>query len=137
MTKKDEVYVFSTLTASNEYRSYGQGGADLPHVDKSVLIVGGSNVPDKHLITPYGVMTAVSAEDYSWLQENEMFKLHQKNGFITVRDKPADAEKVAASDMETRDQSAPLVDADFKETEKPVKDEDDTKPKPSGNSRRA
>ena len=121
MSKSDDVYVFSTLTSSVEYRNYGEGGADMPHVDRSVLIVGGSNIPDKHLVTPYGVMTKVSAEDISWLQENELFKLHQKNGYVTVRDKAADPEKVA-TDMKTRDESAPLVDADFKEGEKPAED---------------
>ena len=136
MSKKDEVYIFSTLTSSVEYRNHVQGGADLPVVDKSVLIVGGTNLPDKHLITPYGVMTTISAEDFSWLQDNELFKLHQKNGFISVRDKPADPEKVA-TDMETRDQSAPLVDADFKDSEKPVKSDTDAAPAGNKNSRRA
>lgn len=135
----DKNYIFSTLTSSVEYRNYATGGADLPNVDKSVLIVGGSNVPDKHLITPYGIMTEISAEDYSWLQDNELFKLHKANGFVTVRDKPADAEKVAASDLNTRDQSAPLVEQDFEEDKKPTSAKDDDKPKPtsSGNSRRA
>ena len=77
-------------------------------------------------------MTKVSAEDISWLQENELFKLHQKNGYITVRDKAADPEKVA-TDMKTRDESAPLVDADFKEGEKPTED----KSGGNKNSRRA
>ena len=135
MSKSDDVYVFSTLTSSVEYRNYGEGGADMPHVDRSVLIVGGTNIPDKRLITPYGVMTTISAEDFSWLQDNELFKLHQKNGYITVRDKAADPEKVA-TDMKTRDESAPLVDADFEADKKPV-GADDEKPASGKNSRRA
>ena len=134
MSKSDEVYVFSTLTSSVEYRNHVQGGADLPLVDKSVLIVGGTNIPDKHLVTPFGVMTKVSAENFSWLQGNELFKLHQKNGYITVREKAADPEKVA-TDMKTRDESAPLVDADFKEGEKPAETADGKGG--SKNSRRA
>ena len=136
MSKSDEVYVFSTLTSSVEYRNHVAGGADLPVVDKSVLIVGGTNIPDKHLVTPFGVMTKVSAEEFSWLQGNELFKLHQKNGYITVRDKAADPEKVA-TDMTTRDQSAPLVEEDFDEDKKPKVEED--KPTNTGgkNSRRA
>ena len=136
MSKKDEVYIFSTLTSSVEYRNHVQGGADLPVVDKSVLIVGGTNLPDKHLITPYGVMTTISAEDFSCLQDSDLFNLPQKNGFISVRDKPAGPEKVA-TDMETRDQSAPLVDADFKDSEKPVKSDTDAAPAGNKNSRRA
>lgn len=132
----DKVYIFSTLTSSMEYRSHVSGGADLPAVDKSVLIVGGSNVPDKHLITQYGVMTTISAEDHAWLKDNEVFKLHEKNGYIQVRDKPADPEKVAASDMQSRDQSAPLVEEDFDEEKKPILNTGDDKPT-KGNSRRA
>lgn len=131
---KSDVYVFSTLTSSMKYRVYGQGGADLPTVDHEIFIAGGSNLPDKHLITKYGVMTKISAEDHALLIENEVFKQHQKNGFITIRDKPGDPEKIA-TDMETRDQSAPLVDEDFEEDQKPVTADD--KPTKPGNSRRA
>ena len=144
------VHVFSTLTASNTYTKFVNGGGDLPTMERSVTIKGGSNLPTKHMLTSIGYMTEVSDEDFSWLQENEVFKLHKKNGFITVRDKPTDAEKVA-TDMETRDQSAPLVDADFTEkppipnadgitgSAKPVgSSDDDDAPKPSGkNHRRA
>lgn len=134
MSKATSHYIFSTLTSDQVYTRTAQGGADLPVTTASVFIAGGTNVPDKYLITKYGVMTAVTDEEMQVLLENEVFKLHQKNGFITIRDKPADAEKVAA-DMETRDQSAPLVDADFEEDKKPIAASDD-KPK-SGNSRRA
>ena len=144
-------YVFSTLTASNTYVKYNpQGGGDLPSVDRSVTIKGGSNLPNKHMLTSIGYMTEVSDEDMSWLQEDEIFKLHVKNGYIKVRDKPADAEKVA-TDLNTRDQSAPLVEQDFSEkppvpntdgitgSAKPVGstgDDDDDKPT-KRNSRRA
>lgn len=108
------VYVFSTLTASQEYRKYSKGGADINVVERSVFIAGGSNIPDKYLRTPIGVMTHISDEDYAWLKEDESFKLHEKNGFIKVENKAFEAEVVAA-DMETRDQSAPTVDADLKD----------------------
>lgn len=107
-------YVFSTLTASNTYTKTSTGAGDLPEVERAVTIKGGSNLPSKHMLTSIGYMTEVPDEDFEWLVEHPVFKLHEKNGFITVRDKPADAEKVA-TDMETRDQSAPLVDADFDE----------------------
>lgn len=105
-------YVFSTLTASNTYVQYADGGGDLPVAQRSVTIAGGSNLPNRHMLTSIGVMTEVSDEDMSWLQDNEVFALHKKNGFLTIRDKPAAAEKVAG-DMKTRDQSAPLVEQDF------------------------
>lgn len=150
------VYVFSTLTASNTYVLYDgparahnkDGGIDLPTAQRFVTIAGGSNLPNKHMLTSIGVMTEVSDEDYAWLQNDEIFKLHKKNGYLTVRDKPAAAEKVAA-DMDTRDQSAPLVDADFAEkppipnsegitgSAKPVGSAGDDKPVKGRNSRRA
>lgn len=136
MAKSASVYVFSTLTSDMMYRTYGEGGGDVLVVDKEVFVKGGSNLPDKRLITPYGVMTEVSEEDYALLEANEVFKLHKANGFITVRDKPADAEKVA-TDMETRDQSAPLVDADFTEEADAKGLTGSTKPVENKSSRKA
>ncbi len=112
-------HVFSTLTADQCYVEWIQGGADLHIEGRSVLIKGGSNCADNRLITPIGVMTEISNEDYALLAEDQTFKLHCANGFITVRDKPANAEAVAA-DMATRDGSAPLVDADFEDQGKPA-----------------
>lgn len=143
------VYVFSTMTAGVTYVLYGPGGGDLPVSQRSVTIAGGSNLPNKHMLTSIGVMTEVSDEDWAWLEQDQIFQLHKKNGFIQVRDKPAVAEKVA-TDMQTRDQSAPLVDADFTDkppvpnadgitgSAKPVgSSDDDDDPKPRKNSRRA
>lgn len=119
MSKKNATYfVFSTLTASQLYTRTEQGGADLPRTVAEVFIAGGSNIPDKYLRTPIGVMTPVTDEEMAVLQENDVFNLHKANGFITVEQAPADAEKVAA-DMETRDESAPLVDGDFDDENKP------------------
>lgn len=105
-------YIYSTLTADQRYVKWTEGGADLYVEGRSVLIRGGSNVADKRLVTPIGVMTEVSDEDLALLEENDIFKLHRRNGFINVRQKEANAEAVAA-DMETRDDSAPLTDADL------------------------
>lgn len=124
-------YIFSTLTGGQEYTGYASGGGDIPVAERKVFVAGGSNLPDKRLITPIGVMTEVSDEDFSWLQENEVFKMHRANGFITVRDKEAAPEKVA-TEMETRDQSAPLVEADFEEGEAPVTNKpEETAPSPA------
>ena len=128
-------YVFSTLTAGQVYTRTVAGGADLPQTVAEVFIAGGSNISDKYLRTPIGVMTAVSDEELAILQDNEVFKLHVANGFITIKDKPADPEKVAA-DMVTRDQSAPTVAEDF--TTPPVTNEPEKPtPAPKPHSRRA
>lgn len=135
-------FVFSTLTADQVYTRTAPGGGDMPRVVAQVFIAGGSNLSDKYLRTPIGVMTEVDDEELTVLQENPVFQMHEKNGFIKIEKKKADPEKVAA-DMITRDQSAPLVDADFADNEKPktnAKDDEDDKPRApggGGNKRRA
>lgn len=133
MTKAHTHYVFSTLTSGMLYTRTAPGGGDLPITTAEVYIAGGTNIPDKYLRTSIGVMTPVTDEELSVLQENEVFKLHEANGFMKIQEKPADPEKVAA-DMITRDQSAPLVEEDFAEDQKPIVNAPE---KPKGNGRRA
>jgi hypothetical protein len=106
------VYVYSTLSASNRYTKYARGGNDIPREERSVLIKGGANVADKHLITPRGVVTEISAEDYEFLKDNVQFRKHVENGYITVEEREASIEKVVTN-MEPRDESAPLVPEDY------------------------
>lgn len=140
MTKaKTTHYVFSTLTADQVYTRTAspEGGNDLPRTVAEVFIAGGSNISDKYMRTPIGVMTPVTDEELTVLQENDVFKLHEKNGYIKVESKAHDPEVVAA-DMVTRDQSAPLVDEDFAEDQKPlVTKKPDVPTPPKGNSRKA
>lgn len=110
MAKKH--YVYSTLSADQEYTAYREGGADLPITAGSVFIKGGANVADKRLHTPYGVVTEVDGDQLAALESNHVFQLHKANGFIRVSDKREDPEVVAA-DMEGRSPDAPLVDGDF------------------------
>lgn len=105
-------YVYSTLSAPQEYVTYNSGAADLPQAVQSVFIAGGANVAGKHLVTPLGVVTKVTDEELKALETNEVFKLHKENGFVTVSDAKVDPEVVAA-DMTSRDEAAPLVDGDF------------------------
>lgn len=106
-------HVYSTMTAPVSYATYVPGGADLPVVEKKVLINGGAGVVDKKsLHTPRGVVTTISDEDLQHLLKNEVFKVHQKNGFITVSAAEENADKVAV-DMVSRDESSPLTPEDF------------------------
>lgn len=140
MAKKPSHYVYSTLSSAVHYPAYVKGGADLPVEDGGVTIQGGMNIPDKYMRTPDGaVVTPVTDEELEILRASNVFKLHEKNGFMVIKDKNVDGEKVA-SDMNTRDQSAPLVEGDFKPGEEPVvgkADEKDanTPPKPAGGRR--
>lgn len=138
-------YIYSTLAAAVNYQVTSAGGGDLPIAGQDIVIQGGANIPDKYMRTPDGaVVTPVTEQELEALQANEVFKLHVANGFLKVTDKKYEPEKVAA-DMEGRDNSAPLVDADFRDGQAPVTakadDAEDDKrsqtPKPAGNGRRA
>lgn len=105
-------YVFSTLANDQLYTNWMQGGGDMPIKGHSVLIKGGTGVANDRLITPLGVSTEITDHDLEELQKNPSFKDHEKNGFVVVKAKKAEAEKVAA-DMNLKDESAPLTDADY------------------------
>lgn len=114
-----KLYIYSTLSNDQRYATYRTAERGVPQVASSVFIAGKANVTNKHFITPRGVATEVTAEQLAELRTNEVFKLHEKNGFVTVSEKKQDAEKVAAS-MTGRDASAPLVEQDFAEDKAPV-----------------
>lgn len=107
-----KVYVFSTLANDQNYQNWVKGGADVPIKGHSVIIKGGSGVANDRLITPLGVVTEIDEADLEALDLNPVFVKHRQDGFITVRSKKAEAEKVA-SDMNRADKSAPLTAADF------------------------
>lgn len=114
-----KLYVYSTLTNSQTYTGWRQAGAnDLPVQEWAVTINGGTNLANKHLVTPRGVVTEITAEQEALLQTNMVFQLHVKNGFIKIDKKSVDAEIVAA-DLEGRDKSSPIVPEDY-EDEKDV-----------------
>lgn len=97
-----DVYVYSTLSASVQYDIDG---------GKQILIAGGANIPDKHFLTPQGVVTKVTAEDLAGLKKNRVFELHHKNGFLRWEDKKQEIEQVV-SGMQGADDSAPDTETD-------------------------
>jgi len=111
------IYVYSTLTAAQEYTGWEKGSNDLPVVSKVVRIYGGANLTTKHLITPEGAVTEISAEDEAFLLANPIFKVHAKNGFVRIDRKDMPIEKGAVG-LEKRDQSAPDNPSDFREIPK-------------------
>ena len=113
-----KTYVFSTLANVQLYTKWLQGGGDMPIKGHSVLVKGGTGVANDRLITPLGVSTEITDYDLEELQKNPSFKDHEKNGFIVVKAKKAEAEKVAA-DMNLKDESAPLTDADYQKEDGP------------------
>ena len=117
-TTGKSVWVFSTLTSSMDYTNYEKGGADLPVALPPVHIKGGAGLADKNFVTPDGVGTRVTEQQLEYLRANPVFNLHEKNGFIKVVASEPVPEK-AASDMERRDGSAPIVPQDLPEKDQP------------------
>lgn len=104
-------YIYSTLTADQEYRGY-TGNKDVPAVKWSVVIKGGANIASKNLVTPKGTLTTVSDEEMALLESNAAFKRHVERGFLTIEKKKAEVEEVTKN-MKKKDQSAPKTEADF------------------------
>lgn len=110
------VFVVSTLSAPQLYQNWKVGAADLPIPDgAAVRIEGGANVASKNLVTPRGVVTKVTEEQYAYLLANRHFQDHVAKGFIEVMEAPVDGDTAAAS-LESKDKSAPLTPDDFPET---------------------
>jgi hypothetical protein len=91
------IYIYSTL--SNDQRYQLKNG-------KSVLVTGKANVANKQLVTPKGMVTGVSEDEFNLLQENIVFKAHSKNGFVSASHDTQDAETFAARNLEAADKSA-------------------------------
>lgn len=112
-------YVYSTLSTDVCYNDFKPSNGREPNfVERKVLIRGGANVATKHLVTPKGVMTKVSDEELAFLEKDEVFQLHVKNGHITVSGREANPDKVAGG-MTDKDASAPLTPADYKDGDRP------------------
>lgn len=113
-----DVYIFSTLSNDQIYCQYapptGNKSNLSPPIEHAIHIAGKANITDKRLFTPAGVVTTVTAEELQILRNNEVFQIHEKNGYIQVSTSKGDPEKVAAS-MTGRDESAPLVEEDVDE----------------------
>lgn len=99
-------FIYSTLACDQNYTLWADSGNDMKVKDASVFVKGGAGVANDRIVTPLGVMTEVTDDEYALLQKNKDFQLHVKNGFIRVEKKAADVEKVVA-DMNRQDASAP------------------------------
>lgn len=105
------LFIFSTLASDVAYTNHAQGGGDMPIELPPVVVKGGAGVANDRLVTPRGVATRVTEEQVEYLRQNEIFKLHEKNGFVMVSESAGDPDTVAA-DMTGRDNSAPIVPQD-------------------------
>lgn len=107
-------YIYSTLASNTRYATYQDTASDMPVIASSITIRGGAGVADKHFITPRGAVTEVTDAELEALKNNTVFKRHVERGFIVIDTKKQDVEKVV-SEMEARDNSAPVVPQDYDE----------------------
>ena len=79
-------YVISKLTGAQDYNFYVPGtGEGVNLVSCTIHVNGGANVADKHFITPDGVITELTDEQAERLKTHPVFSLHEKNGFVKIR----------------------------------------------------
>jgi hypothetical protein len=114
-----KLYVYSTLASDVAYTNHMAGGGDMPIELPPVVIKGGAGIANERLVTPRGIVTEVTEQEVEYLRQNELFKMHEKNGFVEVSESRVDPD-TAAADMTGRDNSAPLVPEDFKPEEQPA-----------------
>lgn len=105
-------FVCSTATSDVKYTVYQKVSKDLNKPIRHILIKGGSNVANKNLVTPLGVVTKVTDEELEILETIQSFRRARDAGFLTVTATKKDPGKLIGS-METRDESSPLVPGDF------------------------
>lgn len=102
-------HVISTATSGVDFTLYAMG-KDQHKPVKKIRIAGGSNVANKHLVTPMGVATEVSEDDLQELLSLQIFQRQMDRGFFRVVNSKRDPEQVITSTgMETADESAPLT----------------------------
>lgn len=110
-----KLYVFSTLASSVSYPLYGEAvaGGIRPVLDE-IKVRGGAGVvaSGEGLLTPRGVVTAITEEQAAMLRKNDVFKLHEKNGFVAISADELTGDAAAAL-LEGRDHSAPVVPQDY------------------------
>ncbi len=118
-------HIYSTLTNDVTYNFHSFDSENNPHVEKSILVKGGTGIATPLLRrgglpeTLFGVKTSISDEDFDLLKEHKIFKNQVARGFIRTDSKSIDAEKVAGK-MPLRDKSAPKTPDTDKEEGLPV-----------------
>ena len=97
-----------------------QGNGSLKIV-KRIHINGGANVADrKTLLTPAGVVTELTDEDYELLIESDFYKRQNAAGFLRPVETKAEAEEPTKKGMNKRDKSAQKTKDDYEQGKAPI-----------------
>ena len=108
------IFVVSKSSTALNFVQYNDAPANtIPKVLRSVTIKGGANVAQpKTFITPNGVLTRITQDDFDFLMKDEKFIDFMAKGFMSIISDDADVEQ-AARDMVKKDRSAPRTAADY------------------------
>lgn len=111
--ENSSVYVCSKMACDNAYTTWHpkQSSAnDMPRKDRQILIKGGSGVINKQLVTPHGVVTKITKEEFELAREScPAFRRHEKAGFLKVLEKdpsPKDVKSMAKDMPEDKSKQA-------------------------------
>jgi len=106
-------YITSKMAANVNYAVYTKVNNGLNKVQQVITIRGGADVADKMtLVTPEGIVTAISDDEFVKLQDSPIFRRHVERGVLKVSTNERNAEKSSAE--LTKDNSAQLTPKDYK-----------------------
>lgn len=113
--------ILSTLSCAQEVAfTKTQGNGSLAIV-KKIHINGGANVADrKTLVTPAGVVTELTDEDFAALIETDFYKRQNAAGFLRPIETKGEADEPEKKGMRKKDKSAQKTEADFNDGAKPT-----------------
>ena len=124
--------ILSTLSAAQNVAITKKGVNGALEIVKTIHINGGANVANrKTLVTPYGVVTELSDDDFKALTETDFYKRMEKRGHIRPVETKDDADDPKKKGMNKGDKGAQLTPEDYEaqgkdapKTGKPQDDED-------------
>lgn len=109
------LYVISTMATSVVYCKYDNKRPDINVLLESVEIKGKTGVQDKKTLicSNGGTITPITEQQYEWLKNDPLFKLHESKGYLRIEKSKGTAEYKAEKDAEVRDKSSQLKAEDF------------------------
>ena len=114
--------ILSTLTAPQDVVLTKKTDNGALSVVKTITLKGGANVIDRRtLVTPQGVITELSDDDFDLLEQTAFYKRMKSRGFLRPVETKDTAEDTKKAGMERKDNSAQKTEEDFPDEEtKPV-----------------
>lgn len=113
--------ILSTLTEPQSVAITKKADNGALVIVKRIHINGGANKIDRRtLVTPQGVVTELTDEDFELLKQTDFYQRMEKRGHIRPVETKEAAEEPAKAGMAAKDNSAQKTGEDYGEGEKPV-----------------